>query len=185
MWFELFGGLLKGQKLWYIRGKCDNKEGDLNSAHPFCKVLGYKRGSDITEVKLHVNVNGLRSFSAPMHQGTYCWALEVDCMHDFGAIVARGLQYLSNDATGTLSYVTLLLALPSPWIFSSIQLYWKLFRSFSNCESRRLSFQVSEIGVEMQMLSEIQVKIIFYFKMITEALSIAFTKVSMLKFIYP
>ena len=30
-------------------GTCDNKKGDLNSAHMFCRVLGYKRGSDITK----------------------------------------------------------------------------------------------------------------------------------------
>jgi hypothetical protein len=29
--------------------KCDNKEGDVNGAHPFPRVLGYLRGSDITE----------------------------------------------------------------------------------------------------------------------------------------
>ena len=32
-----------------MRGKCENKEGDLNCAHPVPRVLGYKRGSDITE----------------------------------------------------------------------------------------------------------------------------------------
>ena len=30
-------------------GKCDNKEGVLNQEHPFPRVLGYQRGSDIKE----------------------------------------------------------------------------------------------------------------------------------------
>ena len=30
-----------------MRRKCDNKEGDLNRAHPCPRVLGIKRGSDI------------------------------------------------------------------------------------------------------------------------------------------
>lgn len=29
-----------------MRGKCDNEEGGFKLAHPFPKVLGYKRGSD-------------------------------------------------------------------------------------------------------------------------------------------
>ena len=32
--------------------KCDNKEGYLNRAHPFPRILGYKRGNDITEVDI-------------------------------------------------------------------------------------------------------------------------------------
>jgi hypothetical protein len=31
-----------------MRRKCDKKEG----AHPFPRVLGYKRGNDITEVQV-------------------------------------------------------------------------------------------------------------------------------------
>ena len=34
---------------WYVRGKRDNEEGDLNWAHPFPRVWGYKKGSDVTE----------------------------------------------------------------------------------------------------------------------------------------
>ena len=30
-------------------GKCDNKKGDLNWAHPLLRVLGYKRRNDINE----------------------------------------------------------------------------------------------------------------------------------------
>ena len=37
---------------WYMGGKCDNKEGDLNWAHLFRRVLGHKRGSDITEYSI-------------------------------------------------------------------------------------------------------------------------------------
>ena len=33
-----------------MRGKHDNKEVHLNGAHSFPRVLGYKRGNDITEV---------------------------------------------------------------------------------------------------------------------------------------
>ena len=32
-----------------MRRKCDNNEGNLNLAHPRPRVLGYKRGNDITE----------------------------------------------------------------------------------------------------------------------------------------
>ena len=35
-----------------MRGKCDNKERGLSSAHMLPKVLGYKRGSGIAEVKV-------------------------------------------------------------------------------------------------------------------------------------
>jgi hypothetical protein len=49
VWFEIFDGLLEGQNLWYMRGKCDKMEGDLNWAHPFPRVSWYKRGSDIME----------------------------------------------------------------------------------------------------------------------------------------
>ena len=31
-----------------MRGKCDNKERYINLARPFPRVLGYKRGNDIT-----------------------------------------------------------------------------------------------------------------------------------------
>ena len=30
--------------------KCDNKEGYLNYAHAYRRVVGYKRGNDTTEV---------------------------------------------------------------------------------------------------------------------------------------
>jgi hypothetical protein len=41
-----------------MRRKFDNKEGDLNSVHPFPKVSGYKRETDtlkvdITEVRVY------------------------------------------------------------------------------------------------------------------------------------
>ena len=45
-----------------LRGKCDNKEGDLNYTHPFPRILGYV-GSDITKgdtTKLKVYYFGLR-----------------------------------------------------------------------------------------------------------------------------
>ena len=32
-----------------MRGKCDNKEGYSNQAQIFPRVLGYKKGSDITK----------------------------------------------------------------------------------------------------------------------------------------
>lgn len=32
-----------------MREKCDNMEGNSNWVHPFPKVLGYKRGSEITK----------------------------------------------------------------------------------------------------------------------------------------
>ena len=35
-----------------MSGKCDNKEGDLNSAHPFLRVSGCKQGCDIIEVRV-------------------------------------------------------------------------------------------------------------------------------------
>ena len=41
-------------KTCYMRRECDNKEGDLNRAHPIHRVLGYKRGSDITDVRVYV-----------------------------------------------------------------------------------------------------------------------------------
>ena len=55
VWFEFFDGLLQCQNPWYVRGKCDNKEGELNWEHRFPKVLGYERSGikegDITEIK--------------------------------------------------------------------------------------------------------------------------------------
>ena len=57
VWFELFGGLLSCQNLWYMGGKCANKEGHLNWAHPFHMVLGLKRGSDITEVRVYLLID--------------------------------------------------------------------------------------------------------------------------------
>ena len=42
-----------------MRGKCDNKEGDVNLARPFPRVLGYKRGSDITEVRVYLQSPGV------------------------------------------------------------------------------------------------------------------------------
>jgi hypothetical protein len=35
--------------MWYVGGRCDKKEGYLAWAHTFLRVLGYERGSDITE----------------------------------------------------------------------------------------------------------------------------------------
>ena len=48
-WFEFFGGFSKCQNPWYMRGTCDNKEGDLNWAHSCPRVLGNMR----EEVTLH------------------------------------------------------------------------------------------------------------------------------------
>ena len=63
MWFELVGGLFECQNLWYTRGKCENKEGDLNWAHPVPRVSGYKRGSHITE-------GGIRRFRVYLATGS-------------------------------------------------------------------------------------------------------------------
>ena len=49
MWVEIFDGLFLCQTPWYMRGKRDNKEGDLNYAHLFPTVWGCKRDSGITE----------------------------------------------------------------------------------------------------------------------------------------
>ena len=46
-----------------MRGKCDDKEGDLNNAHPFPRVSGYKRGSDIMEVRVYDNHDYMTHFS--------------------------------------------------------------------------------------------------------------------------
>ena len=59
VWFVFFGGALWCRNLWYIGGRCDNKEGGLNWEHMFPRVLGYKRRSDIiecdiTDVKVYV-----------------------------------------------------------------------------------------------------------------------------------
>ena len=56
-WFDFFDGLFRYQVLLYICiwGKCDNKEGGLNWAHPFHRVLKDKRGSNITEVRHYSN----------------------------------------------------------------------------------------------------------------------------------
>ena len=43
-------------------GKYDNKEGDLNCAHPTSRVWEYKRGSDITKggiMKVRVHLHSL------------------------------------------------------------------------------------------------------------------------------
>ena len=53
MWLEFFGGLFLMSKSVISERKCDNKEGDLNRAHPFSRVRRYKRGSDITCDNLH------------------------------------------------------------------------------------------------------------------------------------
>ena len=52
MWFEFFDGLFWYQNMCYMRGKCDNKEGYLNWAHPFPRVLEYKRGVTLQRVTL-------------------------------------------------------------------------------------------------------------------------------------
>ena len=49
MWLNIFSGLIWCQNLCYMGGICDNKWGDLNWAHPFARIAGYKRRSDITE----------------------------------------------------------------------------------------------------------------------------------------
>ena len=49
-----------------MRGKCDNKEGDLNWAHPFPKVSGYKSEADIKEgdiTEIRVNIKYLKCLS--------------------------------------------------------------------------------------------------------------------------
>ena len=49
LWIKIFGGFsyVKIYDKW--EEKCDNKEGDLNWAHPFPRVLEYYKGSDIKE----------------------------------------------------------------------------------------------------------------------------------------
>ena len=37
-----------------MRGKCDSKEGNLNWAHPFPRVSGSKRGSEIVEGRVYL-----------------------------------------------------------------------------------------------------------------------------------
>ena len=55
LWFEFFGGLFQCQNPRYMRGRCDNKKEDLNRAHPFPRIWGYKKGNDITEVRCMFN----------------------------------------------------------------------------------------------------------------------------------
>ena len=55
MWFKFSGGLFQRQNPWYLRGKRDNKEDDLNYAHPFPRVSWYKKGSDITKAMVYVD----------------------------------------------------------------------------------------------------------------------------------
>ena len=49
LWFEFFGWLPYCQNPWCKGGKCDNKEEYFILAHPFYRILGHKRGSDIME----------------------------------------------------------------------------------------------------------------------------------------
>ena len=49
VWFEFYNGLFSCQISWYLTGKCDNKEGNSNWAHPFPRVLEHKKESDVTE----------------------------------------------------------------------------------------------------------------------------------------
>ena len=52
VWFESSCGLVYCQNPWYMGEKGKNKEWDLNSKHPFPKVLGYKKRSDIKEIDI-------------------------------------------------------------------------------------------------------------------------------------
>ena len=54
VWFEFFDGLFLSYNMWYMGRKRGNKEGELNKAHLFPRVLRYKRGSDIMEVRLYL-----------------------------------------------------------------------------------------------------------------------------------
>jgi hypothetical protein len=57
MWFEFYGGLLECQNSRYMGAKCDNNKGDINRTRVLPRVLGYKRGSDITEGRVYQYVN--------------------------------------------------------------------------------------------------------------------------------
>ena len=49
-----------------MKGKCDNKEGGLSWTHPFPTIgWGYKRGCDITEVRVYSNPGVLIRFHIP------------------------------------------------------------------------------------------------------------------------
>ena len=40
VWFEIFGDYVDAKSLWFMGGKCENKEGGLNWAHPFPHDFG-------------------------------------------------------------------------------------------------------------------------------------------------
>ena len=50
--FVLLWWIILCQNSWFMRWKCDNKEGDLSWEHPFPRVSGYKRGSYIKEADI-------------------------------------------------------------------------------------------------------------------------------------
>ena len=49
-----------------MRGKCDIEEGYLNCAQPFTRVSKYKRGSDITEVRVYKEKTKCPNFLSSM-----------------------------------------------------------------------------------------------------------------------
>ena len=65
VWFVLFGGQLQCQNPWYMGGKCDNKEGDLN--------WEYEIGSDINKGNI---------MEVTVHFRVLCWMNDWHvCMH--------------------------------------------------------------------------------------------------------
>ena len=52
VWVDFFGGSHEWQNSWCKGEKGDNKEWELNYAHPFPRVSGYQRVSDIMEVDI-------------------------------------------------------------------------------------------------------------------------------------
>ena len=50
MWYVRARGLVKYftvENPWYMVGKCDNKDGDLNQAHMLSRVCGIREGVTI------------------------------------------------------------------------------------------------------------------------------------------
>ena len=69
-----------------MRGKCENKEGDLNWAHPFPRVLGFKRDNDIkegdnTEVRVYLHSEHL------LHEGLLLIHLNLCSLQRFWYLV--------------------------------------------------------------------------------------------------
>ena len=72
VWFECFGGLFECQNPWYMSGQFDNKEEDLSWARPFTRVLEYKRGSNITKVRVYTPIY-LRKIEWCQHVINWTW----------------------------------------------------------------------------------------------------------------